>query len=144
MKAERGMSGARTDQKMRVWMVMKATWAGEGQRLVGVGWVVRGFLESEVQGMEGVEWNGGESILAEVRGQREFLLHGCGGTGKYQSEKPPEKKQQHEPTSRLSTISSFYLGSRSQPTPISLVSIAIRGLFCMDIKYFSLSSNSLF
>lgn len=42
------------------------------------------------------------------------------------------------------SIFAHYLGSRSQPTATSRVSKAHCGLFCMDIKYFSLSSNSVF
>lgn len=139
------MSGARMGQRMRVEQLMTAMWAGEDQRLVGVGWVPRGFLQNELQGrMEGDEWNGRESVLAEVR-QRACLHHGCRGTGRHESETPPEKEAASASRrQRVTTTSSFYLGSRSQAAPMSLVSKAIRGLFCMDIKYFSLSSNSLF
>lgn len=48
---------------------------------MGGGWAMRGFPESEVQGMGGVQWDGGELILAEVR-QCASLLHGCRGTGR--------------------------------------------------------------
>lgn len=75
------MSGSRVKLRMRVELVMTAMSAREDQRLMGVGWVARGFLESRVQGMEGVEWDGGESILAEAR-QRASLLHGCRSTGR--------------------------------------------------------------
>lgn len=101
MKVEREMSGARMEQRMRVELVMTAMSAREDQRLMGVGWVMRGFLGGEVQGMEGVEWDGGELIHAEVR-QSASLLHGCRGTGRHQSEKPPEREaantRRHEST----------------------------------------------
>lgn len=42
------------------------------------------------------------------------------------------------------SIVAYYLGSRSQFTPISRLSKAACDLFCVDIKYFSLSSNSVF
>lgn len=91
MKVEPEMSGARMEQRMKVELVMTAMSAREDRRLMGVGRVMRGFLESEVQGMEGVEWDGGEWILAEVR-QRAPLLRGCRSTGRHQSEKPAEKE----------------------------------------------------
>lgn len=138
------MGGSRMEQRMRVELAMTAMSAREDQRLMGAEWVMRGFLQGEVQGMEGVQRDGGESILAEVR-QSASLLRGYGGTGRHQSEKPPGTEAANTSRrQRLSIIGSVYLGSRSQPTPISLVSKAIRGLFCVDIKYFSLSSNSLF
>lgn len=38
----------------------------------------------------------------------------------------------------------YYLTGKSQPTPISFVRGLFSVAFCTDIKYFSLSSNSLF
>lgn len=55
MKVEREMSGARMGQRMRLELATTATSARGGRRLIGVGWVMGGFLEDEVQGMEGVE-----------------------------------------------------------------------------------------
>lgn len=52
------------------------------------------------------------------------------------------QKEHHIQPHATKCVPLTYLGSRSQATPISLVSS--RGLFCVDIKYFSLSSNSLF
>lgn len=77
------------ERRMRVGLEKMVVSAREDLRLVGGGWAMRGFPESEVQGMGGVQWDGGELILAEVR-QCASLLHGCRGTGRHQSEKPPE------------------------------------------------------
>lgn len=71
-----------------------------------------------------------------------FRRMSAGHTFTHQREKPLTE------TSNTSkdgvSIFAYYLGSRSQPTATSWVSKAHCGLFCMDIKYFSLSSNSVF
>lgn len=136
------------EQRMR-----KAVQEEEALRMMGVGWVMKVLLEVEVQGVEGVLWEGDESLLAEVQECASLLLV-CRCTVSV-SQKRAQEEAPNTTRSRQTTcftiftvfclfVCFFYLGSRSQPTPISLLSKATCGLFCVDIKYFSLSSNSLF
>lgn len=93
----------------------------EMQEVMGVAWVEEGQVDTDIQ-------------------RPASVLHVCRCTD-YRVRNVQTAHQEHEKTSN--NVAS-YLGDRSWPTPMSLFSTTTCGLFCMDIKYFSLSSNSVF
>lgn len=148
---DRGMGVEWEMWGVKVVWVMEVVW---GMKNVWVKEIVLGmkFLRGmEVARVVGVVWDGDELVHTEQEVQHHaFLLHLCGCIVRHQSEMPPLNEAPNTPYSTKYSMFPFlyfasYLGSRSQPTPISLVSKTSRGLLlCVDIKYFSLSSNSLF
>lgn len=106
-----------------------------------VGWVMGVSQVIEDDQVMGVGWERDELVHTEQVQHHTSVFHVCRSTVRNQSEKTPPNQ---ENTTQYYLVSQSYLGSRSQPTPFSLVSKTSRVLFCVDIKYLSLSSNSLF
>lgn len=94
------------EQRMRVALVSKTVQEGEALRMIGDGWVVKVFLEVEVRGVEGVLWDGHESLLAEVQECASLLLV-CRCTVRRQSEKPAQEETQ--PGADKQRVSPFLL-----------------------------------
>lgn len=94
---------------MRVVLARKAVQEEEALRMMGVGWVMKVFLEMEVQGVEGVLWDGDESLLAEVQECASLLLV-CRCTVRRQSEKPAQEEAPNTTRSQQTTSFAIFTG----------------------------------
>lgn len=103
------MSRMEMEQRMRVVLVRKAVQEEEALRMMGVGWVVKVFLEVEVQGVEGVLWDGDESLLAEAQECASLLLV-CRSTVRRQSEKRAQEEAPNTTRSRQTTCFTIFTG----------------------------------
>lgn len=95
------MSRMEMEQRMR-----KAVQEEEALRMMGVGWVMKVFLEVEVQGVEGVLWEGDESLLAEVQECASLLLV-CRCTVSV-SQKPAQEEAPNTTRSRQTTCFTIF------------------------------------
>lgn len=116
-------------------------WVTKAVSVTVVRWVMGVSQVIEDDQVMGVGWERDELVQTEQVQHHTSVFHVCRSTVRNQSEKTPPNQ---ENTTQCYLVSQSYLGSRSQPTPFSLVSKTSRVLFCVDIKYLSLSSNSLF
>lgn len=101
-------SGMEMEQRMRVVLVRKAVQEEEALWMMGVGWVMKVFLQVEVQGVEGVLWDGDELLLAEVQECASLLLVCRCTVGRQSEETSSGGSTKHNPEPTNNVFHHFY------------------------------------